>query len=91
MGVELMERGLNFTDPWGNRVEIVPYDDVQFTKADHVLKGMGVEPITKTSEALDELADKGMAAPTNAEMSLTPRTRSWLLQASADRASLPVA
>ncbi len=61
MGIALMERGLNFTDPWGNRVEIVPYDDIQFTKADHVLRGMGVEPIAKTENAIKELADKGMS------------------------------
>ena len=26
-------RGLRFTDPWGNRFEIVEYADIQFTKA----------------------------------------------------------
>jgi lactoylglutathione lyase len=25
IGVELLKRGLNFRDPWGNRAEIVPY------------------------------------------------------------------
>ena len=24
---------LDFRDPWGNRIEIVGYDDIQFTKA----------------------------------------------------------
>lgn len=60
MGVELLERGLNFRDPWGNRVEVVPYDDIQFTKADHVLRGMGVVDLPKTLSAIRELADKGM-------------------------------
>src|SRR3712207_3519411 len=33
-GAELVDgRGLNFRDPWGNRVEVVEYADVQFTKA----------------------------------------------------------
>ena len=61
MDVELIGDRLNFRDPWGNRIEIVPYDNVQFTKAAHVLKGMGVRPIEKTEAARNELAEKGMA------------------------------
>ena len=60
MGVELLERGLNFRDPWGNRVEVVPYDDIQFTKATHVLRGMGITDLEKTPDAVEELAKKGM-------------------------------
>ena len=60
MGVELLERGLNFRDPWGNRVEVVPYDDIQFTKAAHVLRGMGITDLDKTPEAIAELSKKGM-------------------------------
>ena len=61
MGVELLERGLNFRDPWGNRVEVVPYDDIQFTKAAHVLRGMGIADLEKTPDAVSELTKKGMA------------------------------
>ena len=60
-GVELLDKRLNFRDPWGNRVEIVAYDNIQFTKADHVLRGMGLGGLEKTSEAIAELAEKGMA------------------------------
>jgi lactoylglutathione lyase len=60
LGVELLDRRLNFRDPWGNRIEVVPYDDVQFTKATHVLRGMGVENIEKTPNAIEELKKKGM-------------------------------
>jgi catechol-2,3-dioxygenase len=60
MGVELLERGLNFRDPWGNRVEVVPYDDIQFTKAAHVLRGMGIADLEKTPDAVAELSKKGM-------------------------------
>ena len=60
MGVELLERGLNFRDPWGNRIEVVPYDDIQFTKADHVLRGMGITGLEKTPAAIAELSKKGM-------------------------------
>jgi catechol 2,3-dioxygenase-like lactoylglutathione lyase family enzyme len=62
LGVEMLDRRLNFRDPWGNRIEVVPYDDIQFTKAAHVLKGMGVGDLAKTPNALDELRKKGMAA-----------------------------
>src|SRR5579863_5891202 len=52
---------LDFRDPWGNRIEIVGYDNIQFTKAPHVLRGMGLERLEKSNSALKELADKGMA------------------------------
>ena len=58
---ELLDaRGLEFQDPWGNRLQVVEYRDVQFTKADHVLAGMGVDG-AKNEDALAELAAKGMA------------------------------
>jgi catechol 2,3-dioxygenase-like lactoylglutathione lyase family enzyme len=60
-GIETLDRRLNFRDPWGNRIEVVPYDDIQFTKAPHVLKGMGVGALEKTPKAIDELKKKGMA------------------------------
>ena len=34
---------LDFLDPWGNRIEIVGYDNIQFTKAPNVLRGMGLD------------------------------------------------
>ena len=52
---------LDFLDPWGNRVEVVDYADIQFTKAPHVLRGMGLT-LEKSAKARRELADKGMAA-----------------------------
>jgi lactoylglutathione lyase len=61
LGVELIGQRLNFRDPWGNRIEVVPYDDIQFTKATHVLKGMGLSGLKKTPNAVDELKKKGMA------------------------------
>jgi catechol-2,3-dioxygenase len=61
-GVELLPgRGLDFRDPWGNRVEVVDYRDVQFTKTPEVLRGMGADPPEKTAAAKDELRRKGMA------------------------------
>jgi predicted enzyme related to lactoylglutathione lyase len=51
---------LDFRDPWGNRVEIVGYDNVQFTKAANVLRGMGLMHLTKNDKAKMQLAKKGM-------------------------------
>ena len=48
-------------DPWGNRVEIVGYDNIQFTKGPNVLPGMGLDHLPKTESAIRELAEKGMA------------------------------
>src|SRR3954462_6487430 len=33
---------LDFLDPWGNRIEVVEYASVQFTKAPHILRGMNL-------------------------------------------------
>jgi len=52
---------LDFLDPWGNRLEIIEYSNIQFTKAPQVLRGMGLA-LDKNASAKKELADKGMAA-----------------------------
>jgi lactoylglutathione lyase len=60
-GVEILPgRRLDFLDPFGNRVEIVQYDQIQFTKPDDVLRGMGLE-LGKSESALAELEEKGLA------------------------------
>ena len=57
-GVEIIPgRRLDFLDPFGNRVEIVQYDQIQFGKRDEVLRGMGLEH-EKTDAALAELREK---------------------------------
>jgi catechol 2,3-dioxygenase-like lactoylglutathione lyase family enzyme len=61
LGIKSINDRVNILDPWGNRIEIVPYDDCQFTKAPQVLNGMGVAPIEKTQNAIEELRKKGMA------------------------------
>ena len=52
-------RGLDFLDPWGNRVQVVDYREIQFSKTPGVLAGMGVE-IEKSESALAELREKGL-------------------------------
>jgi len=56
---------LDFRDPWGNRVEIVGYDNIQFTKAPNVLRGMGLSHLAKNERAKQELAEKGMSVVEN--------------------------
>ena len=64
MGVEILPgRFLDFLDPWGNRVEIVSYRNIQFTKAPNVLRGMGLAGLDKNEDALAELGKKGMRPP----------------------------
>jgi len=62
MGVKLLPGPfMDFLDPWGNRIEIIDYEGIQFTKAPHVLKGMDLGGLGKTEEAIAELTEKGMA------------------------------
>ena len=62
MGVEIISgRFLDFLDPWGNRIEIIGYQNIQFTKAPHILRAMGLARLRKSESALKELADRGMA------------------------------
>jgi lactoylglutathione lyase len=60
-GVELLPgRFTDFRDPSGNLVQIVQYDEIQFTKTDRILEGMGLE-LSKSERALDELRAAGLA------------------------------
>jgi lactoylglutathione lyase len=60
-GVEIRPgRGLDFLDPWGNNIQVVDYSDIQFTKAPEVLRGMGLNDLNKSDQALEELREKGL-------------------------------
>ena len=59
-GARMVEgRFLDFLDPWGNRLEIIEYSNIQYTKAPNVQRGMGLN-LTKNDNAKKELAEKGM-------------------------------
>jgi len=61
-GIEMLPGSfLDFRDPWGNRIEIIGYDNIQFSKAPNVLQGMGLSHLSKNLQAIKELTDKGMA------------------------------
>jgi len=60
-GVEVLPgRFFDVRDPSGNRVQIVQYDEIQFTKAERVLAGMGLD-LRKSERALAELRANGLA------------------------------
>ena len=60
-GVEILPgRGLDFRDPWGNRVQVVEYAEIQFTKEPAILAAMGLEGLEKSPGALRELREKGI-------------------------------
>ncbi|MGI8845785.1 MAG: VOC family protein [Thermoleophilaceae bacterium] len=60
-GAEILSaRGLDFLDPWGNRVQVVDYRDIQFAKTDAALRAAGVEGIEKSPDARDEMRTKDL-------------------------------
>jgi catechol 2,3-dioxygenase-like lactoylglutathione lyase family enzyme len=59
-GVEVLGPRLDFRDPSGNLIQVVQYDQIQFTKTDRVLEGMNLE-LGKSESALDELRAKNLA------------------------------
>jgi lactoylglutathione lyase len=62
-GVEVLPgRGLDFRDPWGNRVQVVEYAEIQFTKTPQVLRAMGLEGLEKRPKAIAELREKGIGS-----------------------------
>ena len=60
-GVPLVDgQRLDFLDPWGNRVEVVDYRDIQFLKDRRVLESLGLGGLGKGDGAREELREKGI-------------------------------
>src|SRR5690349_3813228 len=60
-GVRVRPTGsLDFSDPWGNHIQVVDYRDIQFTKTAAVLRAMDLEGIGKTEAAEREIRDRGL-------------------------------
>jgi catechol 2,3-dioxygenase-like lactoylglutathione lyase family enzyme len=53
--------GHDFLDPWGNHWQVVAYQEIQFSKTDRVLAGMGLAGLGKSERALGELREKGLS------------------------------
>lgn len=59
LGIELLAgRGIDFLDPWGNRIQIVDYREVQYTKTPGILAWMGLGRLGKNPDAETEIAEK---------------------------------
>jgi catechol 2,3-dioxygenase-like lactoylglutathione lyase family enzyme len=62
-GIPVQPSGsLDFSDPWGNHVQVVAYQDVQFTKSPEILRAMGLDGLAKSERAAAELRAKGLAS-----------------------------
>ena len=60
-GAEVAPSGsLRLRDPSGNPLEIVDYRDVQYSKTDAILSGMGLDGLAKSPSAREELRAKGL-------------------------------
>ena len=63
-GVEIVSgRRLDFLDPWGNLIQVVSYEDIQFLKDRAVLQALGAGRLRKTEAARAELKEKGIEPP----------------------------
>jgi catechol 2,3-dioxygenase-like lactoylglutathione lyase family enzyme len=52
---------LDFSDPWGNHVQVVDYRDVQFSKTSAVLRAMSLDGLGKSDAAQREIRERGLA------------------------------
>jgi catechol 2,3-dioxygenase-like lactoylglutathione lyase family enzyme len=60
-GAEILAgRGFDFLDPFGNHFQVVEYGEIQFSKTEPVLRGMGLDGLKKSERALAELREKGI-------------------------------
>jgi lactoylglutathione lyase len=51
---------LDFLDPWGNRIEVVAYADIQFERVPPVKRKLGIEGLEKSERARREIAERGL-------------------------------
>ena len=60
-GVRVRATGsLDFTDPWGNYIQVVDYRDIQFTKTPEVLHAMSLDGLGKSEAAQREIRERGL-------------------------------
>ena len=63
-GVEAIESGggsgFDFYDPWGNRIEVVEYGEIQFERTPGVKRKLGIETLEKSESARREIEDRGL-------------------------------
>ena len=63
-GVEAIESGggsgFDFYDPWGNRIQVVEYGEIQFERTPGVKRKLGIEDLAKSESARREIEDRGL-------------------------------
>jgi lactoylglutathione lyase len=64
-GVEAIESGggsgFDFYDPWGNRIQVVEYEEIQFERTPGVKRKLGVEALDKSEAARRQIDERGLA------------------------------
>jgi catechol 2,3-dioxygenase-like lactoylglutathione lyase family enzyme len=64
-GAEAIETGggsgFDFYDPWGNRIEVVEYREIQFERTPGVKRKLGIEDIEKSESARGEIEERGLS------------------------------
>jgi catechol 2,3-dioxygenase-like lactoylglutathione lyase family enzyme len=53
--------GFDFYDPWGNRIQVVGYAEIQFERTDGVRRKLGIESLGKTEQARREIEERGLS------------------------------
>jgi lactoylglutathione lyase len=60
-GVDVLPgRGVDFRDPWGNRVQLVDYREIQFERSEGVKRALGVSELAKSDSARAEISERGL-------------------------------
>jgi lactoylglutathione lyase len=54
------EGSVDFSDPWGNHIQVVDYRDIQFAKTPPALRAVGGEDLHKRPAARREMDAKGL-------------------------------
>ena len=52
--------GFDFYDPWGNRIEVVEYGEIQFERTPGVKRKLGIEALAKSEAAHREIVERGL-------------------------------
>src|SRR4029079_4835294 len=60
-GVDVAPEGsVDFSDPWGNHIQVVDYRDIQFAKSPAALRAVGGADLVERREARREMSTKGL-------------------------------
>jgi lactoylglutathione lyase len=63
-GIDVMKTGggggFDFYDPWGNRLEVVEYGQIQFERTPGVKRKLGIEDLDKSASARREIEKRGL-------------------------------